>query len=498
MNKQKIYVSIVLGIFVAMAFSVGLWMIDAVDTIQYFAEFDYVEGVIFNQIEMARQGKEIYSPISEAPYMIVNYPPVYRYAVLLLDNFTDDLLMAGRLVSFISTILSALLISGIIHHMLAGKYDKQTRILSEIAGSLIYLNIFYPQHWGMTMRVDMLAVAFALAGLYCFLRIQNENKKLVLAAMFFILAAFTKQSIIAYVGGCFVACLFTNRRLAFKLFMFMLIPSAIILCAEIVATNGEFWFHHVTANKNSYSIQEALSNVAVYVVMLYYIIFVMSVGFVYAQIKDYVQKRRDDCKNSMGKNISPNFLLSCCWILSFVMIFSIGKIGANTNYYLEFFALVSIIVSIQIAKMINEISLWRVVLIAIIFCSILLGYYYNPQPPEKDKVYTESMLHDISSASGEIISEDMVLLTRAGRYIYFQPYIMKQLLIQGIWDQSPVVQAIKSKKVARIILKNDINSLPERDSPQILNRFTPEVVEAIRENYKLKTQSEKIFIYEPK
>jgi hypothetical protein len=94
----------------------------------------------------------------------------------------------------------------------------------------------------------------------------------------------------------------------------------------------------------------------------------------------------------------------------------------------------------------------------------------------------------------KVLSENGGILVINGKEIYFMPFEFTQLAIQGIWDDEKIVKEIRDKSFEAIILEFNIDCI---DKPYKVERFTPKMIESIKENYYLARRIGRFFIYLP-
>ena len=140
----------------------------AVQVLSYRYPLDYGEGPLLAQAELlhaAASLHQLYGPLDQAPYLVVNYPPVYLLTTLLTSTLAGNLLLAGRLVSLVSalTCVAALMIL---------TTDDRRPTTGErrfpcfrLVIVLAFLALPIVREWALLMRVDMLGVALGLWGL---------------------------------------------------------------------------------------------------------------------------------------------------------------------------------------------------------------------------------------------------------------------------------------------------------------------------------------------
>ena len=63
----------------------------------------------------------------------------------------------------------------------------------------------------------------------------------------------------------------------------------------------------------------------------------------------------------------------------------------------------------------------------------------------------QELVEIIRKATRPVISDDMVLVLRAGRQVQWEPAIFAELASMGLWDQQPFLNMIQSHAFAFFI-----------------------------------------------
>jgi hypothetical protein len=83
----------------------------------------------------------------------------------------------------------------------------------------------------------------------------------------------------------------------------------------------------------------------------------------------------------------------------------------------------------------------------------------------------ENLVREIAAQDRPVVSEDMVLLLRAGRGVPIDPFLFRELARTGTWDQRRFLDLIDARVFAFVVSDHD---------PPL---FTPEVLAAIHRAY---------------
>jgi hypothetical protein len=111
----------------------------------------------------------------------------------------------------------------------------------------------------------------------------------------------------------------------------------------------------------------------------------------------------------------------------------------------------------------------------------------------RDRLAARTALHQLESLVAEtegpvLADEYMDLLTRQGRPLYIQPFEVTQLAREGKWDQTPLLESIKNREFGLILLF---------DRPWSKERWTPEMLSAITQSYRLADIVADNLVYRP-
>jgi 4-amino-4-deoxy-L-arabinose transferase-like glycosyltransferase len=156
-----------------------------------------------------------YGPIDGMPAIVFHYPPIFHaLAMAASETFGMDQLAAGRLVSLTATLAGGAVVACIVHHFARREHGRGTALLCAAAGGLVALAFVPVAVWSPLMRVDMVAFAFGLAGLWCGLIAIERPRMVLLAALFFVAAVYAKQTSLAAPAATFLILLLDRPRTA--------------------------------------------------------------------------------------------------------------------------------------------------------------------------------------------------------------------------------------------------------------------------------------------
>lgn len=152
---------------------------------------DYGEGIVWQQALLI-PGPRMYGDITQFPFIVFHYPPVYHLVIRAIAVFGIDPLAAGRGTTMAATIAIAVLVGAIVATAVQGMVSANARILGATVGGLMVFAYHPVQVWAVTMRVDMLAIGFSMAGI-CIAILAGQRTIILCAAIVMFLLRSTQS-----------------------------------------------------------------------------------------------------------------------------------------------------------------------------------------------------------------------------------------------------------------------------------------------------------------
>lgn len=454
---------ILIGLLVYFIF----YVLNASISITYPYQIDYGEGFLLNQARLLAEGSNIYKDISNLPYTIGNYPPVYPLISSLFIKLFGVSFAIGRIISVVSAIFIGLLIFKII---------KEKTKMSYIAfiSTLLFFASPYIYHWTRLVRVDTLGLLLALAGVYIIYRYTDKNtKKIYISSFLFLLALFTKQSLVAAPAASIIYLLFKNRKQGIILFSVLAISCTVLFILINYVTNWQFFNHIVKYNINSFSITHIIG---AYVRMMQ--IHAVLIGFATSYVFYLISRKKESS------------LFALYFIFSALVAITVGKAGAGVNYFIELIAIACILFGLFLSNLYYQIketnketkslpilSLFTLLIIQLILFAHM-PYVKGGTPTYDDFKSANKVSSYIENTSGPILSEDAGILLVNNKRVLFQPFVFTQLSKQGLWDDSKLTNKIRDGYFSVIIIKFNVTSDNIHEA-----RFTNAVINSIISNY---------------
>lgn len=477
-------------------------------------QLDAEEGFILNQALRLADGRGLYGPISQPPYLVDNYPPLYPALWALVARWTGPSLAPGRILSAAASLATALLVAWLIlaKARATGREGRHGGVFwavvcpLAIAMPIVFLTSRAWMRWNPYARVDVLAVALSLGGLAAFpwgAGRQDDRRRRWVSAACFALAFLTKQTALAAPAACVLYLLAARPRQALR-FAATLAAGFIVPLAWLVAwTRGGYWAHLVTYNRNAMHWNELVG----WARMLWGLYAPLLLAALAALAAGALAPGR-------GRAGLPVLLVALYLGLNALFLLTLAKAGAAENYVLEFMVALALAVGLGVVAALRPPSggwpraLALVALGLLAFHGARFGvggriaqalYLSAPRPTVGALVAGDAVVRRIGALEGDVLSEDPIYALRAGRDVGFQHFIMTQLAAEGRWDDAPFVARLRSRGFALIVAHRDVAN--ER---QFFNRHTPDMRRAIAEHYRLARRLDRpaplqpIFLFEPR
>jgi hypothetical protein len=289
--------------------NVTVLLIHAPVPLRFPAELEYEEGNILNGGVRVLDGFTPYSEPSYFPIVINPYGPVLHMVVSKIVAWKGIGFFYPRLFVALTGVLVAVLLALVIR-------TYSGSLLTGAAFGLLYLALPLVQNWLFLLRVDFPALMFSLAGLYVFSRAERHW---LLADLLFVVALFTKHTMIAAPLACFVFLLLRREyRSAIRL---AVAYAGLALLAALVTewwwTGDRVWFHLLRTHPDPYSSHT-------YSVYVYRLLGVKLVALAFTLPLAFLQLKR-------GRTLLPLLYLALSWVVSLTA----GKLGSSSNHFIE-------------------------------------------------------------------------------------------------------------------------------------------------------------------
>lgn len=423
---------------------------------------DYGEGIIWQQASLMF-GPHAYGDILQPPFIVFHYPPLYHLLVRAASELGVDILAAGRGLSVVSSIVAGTLVG-----WLSAQGNGSTRGSRVLAGAIAGLSVFTFEPivlWSSLMRVDLSALALSLAGVACIVASFRRPMLVYPGVVLFVLAAFTKQTAVAApMAALLVALVRAPRHGAFAILAGALLGCATLAYLQAATGNG-FLRHVVAYNLNRFDL-----GVAALAILRW-----LSQYAVYAGLAAIILLRRYRALRPEWRNAAELVRLirrddRAAWfmvmaaylLLSTATLVTAGKSGAASNYFLEWMAVICIWLGVWVAESHHASSWVNGRILAAILVPLAVFAQGMTQPflvsrlkagligPDQQRGGA-AMLEWARRIPGPILSDDMVLLMRAGKQVMLEPAIFAELAATGRWPEGLLLDLLRSRSFGAVV-----------------------------------------------
>jgi hypothetical protein len=446
---------------------------------------DYGEGIVMQQAMMI-PGPRMYGDINVYPYIVFHYPPFYHLTARAIAGLGIDLLYAGRWLSMVSTAATAALVGALIFHFVRERASAMVATTAAAIGGVTLFTYLPIALWSPIMRVDMLAVMLSFVGVYVAVLGTRRPALLYAAALAFSLGIYTKQTMIAAPVATFGIFWLREPRAVRGPIVFGLSLSLAALACLNWETNGGFLRHIAFYNINRFSIAHALP--------LWLYVFGGTAIYLYVAVRFGLVRGwqrlgglsslgiRDQVRQSDETLIL--MIIATWFAVSTMTLVTAGKIGGSVNYFIEWMCILSVLIGIAVGIVIDTTrrasgDLAKALLVPFLLAAQLL-LIRLPDPPLLSSLPArqemDHLLYMVQRAQKPVMSDDMVLLLRAGKEVPIEPAIFAELASLGQWDERKLVDLINSRAFAFIVSQREPGRLYDE-------RYTKPVQAAIAANY---------------
>lgn len=437
---QPVHVALMLleaGLLLFIALRLGGYAQRAWEAITFVYPLDYGEGPLLSQTIQLSNLENIYpSNINTPPFTVTNYTPLFMLVQVPFVLLFGPAYWYGRLIAVFSG-LAAALFNGLII------YTLTTNRRAAIFSGLIFLSTPYVAMWSTYSRVDTLALALSMAGLWVVVRWGRSAWGVGAAAMLLLAAVYTRQTYgLAAPLAAFVWSLFhLSRRRAFLLAGLVAVCGIGLFTLINLFTNGGFYFNIVTVNVNAYSVEQALHFFS-QVWLLMPGLIVLSVLYV---------------GTAVWAGQHPWWLITPYLLGAMLVGLTIGKVGASVNYLLELSAALSLAVGVLLAWQRHQPWLYAglILLLTLQVAWLWVGLpsHILIEPKLTNPNEQRRLMTIFEQNDGPILADESLgFLPLTQHTIYIQPFEVTQLANDGIWDQSLFLASIQRQEFSHIVM----------------------------------------------
>jgi hypothetical protein len=450
-------------------------------------EFMYGESWVLEGARRIVRGDGLYGPADRIPLMHIAYGPVHYAAVAaLLRVFGDAGYTAGRALSLAATLAASLGLAWAVK-TISGRW---------LAGALA-AGLFLTQNvtvllWAPLLRVDALGLAFSVVGLAL-----ATSGRTYAAVPLFLLALFTKATFVAAPLAVWLALWPCRERM---LRFAGLLVGGVLLGVGVAQwlSGGWFLWHQVIGNSNQADFET----------------FAVLMG-------SFLQFNGLPVLAAVGTFVLPMARGEGIWrwylVGTLLMLFTIAKIGASSNYWLELTAATSVGIALG-AWRLAALPMAEVVAPLLVAGSLLIAvpaYQANAmeasqalndvlRPPAEPYLsligdagvvtlrVRADFVAELAAEPGELLTDNSGLAVAAGKRVAHEFQIFQLLSVEGHWSEQPILDAIARQEFSLVVLMHPL------DGPLDGTRITGTVRDALLGAYVPAGSKAGFWLYRPR
>ena len=429
----------------------------------------YAEPVVLAVVQNFPKEPLLYHDYNFPPFILNPYNPLFYWMSVLVGHFSGNGFVCGRaLTVFFSFSIVACLYFLLSRHVTG-------RLNAFLFAALFALTSIVTGYW-VEMRPDMTALFFELSGV--FLALEGEKKKASgrrlcrLAAVFcFLTAYFTKQTYFMGAVSFFVFLFLKKENRAALFFGLSYLAAGIFLTLALNhLTQGNFWMNQQMTVRKPFIWGLFLRLISVFLKANGPF---AAAAFLGAFLAAKHEKLR---------------LFSIYLVLCVLWFFSLGKVGADSNYFLEILAVMTVLACLLFEKIRSAETATFVriaasaALAAHLVFSLTSIFAYHGQTRRmvtEARVELDKITAVIRQIKGDVLAENMGLLVAAGKPIVYEPFEFTQLANAGVWDDKNITDRLDRRDFPLIVL--NINTLVITRT----GRFSVNFIRHMNDHYKL-------------
>jgi hypothetical protein len=257
-SLQRIHRILIATAFIILTFHLVVYVVYAINLIQFPFDYDQGEGFELVDTIMFSRGQWPYQNTEMFPYYSSNYPPLFHIIASPLVLLFGPAYWYGRLLSFLSTLVTASAIGYAIYREGGNRWIASLSGLAFLSSNTVY-------HIGPLFRQHIIMVMFETLGVVILAHateipaLSQRHQRVAIGLGMILAAGFTKQLAIAtaLAGGLFLFIRQPRRAVVWGL-LTGLIGVGIFVYINI-ASNGEWWRQSILANVNELKIIQAVA-----------------------------------------------------------------------------------------------------------------------------------------------------------------------------------------------------------------------------------------------
>jgi hypothetical protein len=231
-----------------------VYVVYAVDLFRWPFDYDQGEGFELYDAILYSRGEWPYRDNAAYPFYASNYPPLFHLLIVPLLPIFGPRLIAGRLVSFIATLITSGAIFAVVRRKVGGWFIPFVSGVAFLASSYVYqVGPLCRMHMTMVM-FEMLAIAFIAE----FEHPRHGRRNLILGLLMLLCAGYTKQMAVFTVVAALSYVFLRDVKKAVVAGVALAAVTGAIFWMLNVVTGGQWWVNIIQANVNEFDYRQTL------------------------------------------------------------------------------------------------------------------------------------------------------------------------------------------------------------------------------------------------
>jgi hypothetical protein len=435
----------------------------AVAAIRFPFGLDYSEGLIWQQALWLGTA-HLYGDIARFPFLVCEYPPLYLVALRGVALSGIGMLQAGRGISVASTLVACALLGFLVRRMCRVSCGPAAASAAGVIAGLLPLTLLPVLSWSVLMRVDMLALALTLAGIFCACVSFRRPAAIYAAVGFFVAAAFTKQIYVAGAVAMFFVCLVRSPGSTLRAYAGGAVVGLALLGGLEWATQGRFLRHILVYTADTVDPSAALRQTALWV-GAYPVYAGLTVTACVLFWRHFLGLGRGGVRGLVRDREDGAWLvfLTLYLLLTSVMLVAAGKTGASRNYFIEWMCcwclwigwLAGLVLSRRDGRGTLAVLIPALILLQLLPVTLGMSGMRAEQFSAQRRADWGALLARVRGIKGPLLSDDMVLTIESGREVGLEPGVLLELARLGVWDERRLTERLRAHYFAAVITAYD-------------------------------------------
>lgn len=476
-----VFAAALLILLVQYAVALALYFQNAGAALSFPYPLEYQEGPVLDRVFHLINNQPIYrTDLTSPPFSVSYAPPLFWLVQAPLAASLGPAYWYGRVLSILCAFLTAVLIS------LALFTLTRDRLAALLSG-LTFMAFPYVLHWTALDQADALALALSWGGLLTVLHRPDSRRALLLAAVLFTLAIYTRQTYFVAAPLGALGWLLQQRKTRAALLLTGMVAGFSLAAFLILnaLTRGGFSYTMFAITPGLFSWKTVTAAYMRFFPGVNYLLFGALMFLIVERTGNYTHSWPLLLPYFTGALISSLF---SGWAgstqTSFFELAAALSLAAGAMYnWVKPIVWVKILFILLLAMQVGELANWS---------------RAEAIPLVADKVAVradlDALYQKVQAADGPVLADEYAgMLPMLRRPLPFQPVEFGWLTTQGRWQPQPIVELIQKKAYPLILLY-----IPTDNAALMSERWSIDIRNAVYANYRVLDNLASVYIYVPK